>query len=400
MSLLQRKTRAAPAARSLAAGLAVLAILGGMPAQAQPAGTPVPEWSEAARQRLLLGPAEQADARMAERRRLLDAAEAALRAGDPASAREHLERAAMLLHAPDTEAALVRADLQAGEYRRALAFAAHAAGAHKRQWPAGMAMYAWLLGIGGQQRVADHLLSETQAQVPDTPELNDARLRLAQAWPVPGPVLDGLQLRPHALGDAVPAQARATGAGVLLPDGQSALTAAALLDGATAIWLRDGLGHTVAAERDGPADALGVQRLRLRGPLPRPAAAVASRPPFAGSPGYLLDHAAGGSEPAWPLLRQGFFGAVPRDGDELAGRPLGFELPAGPRGGPVFDADGRWAGLAVTGADGVDRLLSARRYVQPPAPAVEAGMPAARRPTADEVYELALRQTLQVLVLR
>lgn len=381
-----------------------LAAVGSQPARAQ-AAEPVPEWSEAARRRLLLGPSDQAGATLAERQRLLGEAEALLVTGQPLQARERLERAAMLLHAPDTESALVRADLQAGQYRRALAFAAHAAGAHKRDWPAGMAMYAWLLRIGGQERVADHLLAEALERTPGVPELQDAQRSLASPWPQAGPALDSLHLHPYALGTAVPPEARTTGAAVLLPDGAAALTAAGLLEGARTIWLRDGTGRTVAAERDGPADALGVQRLRLLTALPPPPVQTAARPPFAGSPGYVLDHAPGGHQPAWPLLRQGFFGNMPRAGDEVAGRPLGFDLPPGPRGGPVFDADGRLAGLAVTGADGMARLLPASRYLTAGSAAgtgVADGEPAVKRPrpAADEVYEQALRQTLQLLVLR
>ena len=61
-----------------------------------------------------------------------------------------------MLHAPDTEAAQVRAHMQAGDYRRALAFGAHAASAHRRDWPAGTALYAWLLQAGGQAAAARH----------------------------------------------------------------------------------------------------------------------------------------------------------------------------------------------------------------------------------------------------
>ena len=72
---------------------------------------------------------------------------------------------------------------------------------------------------------------------------------------------------------------------------------------------------------------------------------------------------------------------------------------AGPRGGPVLDAAGRWCGIAQH-RGGVDRMLpvSALRTAFGPwigAPAADA----AQRPQAavDEVYEGALRMTLQVI---
>ena len=81
---------------------------------------------------------------MKERAALLDAAEAALARGDTEAALAGFERAAGMLHAPDTEMGLVRSQMQAGQYRRALAFAAHTAGAHLEA-PAASALYAWLL---------------------------------------------------------------------------------------------------------------------------------------------------------------------------------------------------------------------------------------------------------------
>lgn len=58
------------------------------------------------------------------------AAQAALQDKDKAAAAT-IERAAMMLHAPDTEMGLVRSYMQAGHYRRALAFCAHTAGVHR-----------------------------------------------------------------------------------------------------------------------------------------------------------------------------------------------------------------------------------------------------------------------------
>ncbi len=52
--------------------------------------------------------------------------------------------------------------MQAGEYRRALSFGAHAAGAH-RDFPAATALYAWLLYVGGQDAFAARRLDAALA---------------------------------------------------------------------------------------------------------------------------------------------------------------------------------------------------------------------------------------------
>ena len=74
-------------------------------------------------------------------------------------------------------------------------------------------------------------------------------------------------------------------------------------------------------------------------------------------------------------------------------------MPRGPRGGPVFDANGRLAGIAITGRAGADQLIPVRLLR-------EAGVAVATNPrlgaqdtrvAADEIYELAMRSTLQVI---
>jgi hypothetical protein len=90
-------------------------------------------------------------------------------------------------------------------------------------------------------------------------------------------------------------------------------------------------------------------------------------------------------------------------------RRLGIDLPAvridAPQsllGGPVFDAAGRWVGLALPHVDGTPRaamrsvlVRSFGSLVGPP-PA-ERRAPGPHAPL-DEVYERALRTTLQVIV--
>lgn len=71
-------------------------------------------------------------------------------------------------------------------------------------------------------------------------------------------------------------------------------------------------------------------------------------------------------------------------------------MPSGPRGGPVFDAAGRLIGIAMASEQG-DALLAASslRGSVPNLPADE--RTTAARIALDELYERALRQTVQVL---
>lgn len=384
----------------LAAGASARAQVSGgeLPAQ-------VPDWSLAAQLRLY-GDGSAADAaRLVERQRLLDEAERQMALGQVAPAQELLDQAALVRHAADTELAQVRCHMQAGDYRRALVFGAHAAGAHRREAPSGMALYAWLLQVGGQNRVAQRMLQSAREEAPADAALALADQRLASAWPQADGVLmqRPLRLAPYAVGAVVPAGAQVLGTAVLLPGGRHALAPQALMPvSAGPLWLRNGLGQTVVARPLGTVDALGLQLLALDTALPAPLVAPAARAPFAGSPGYLLEFASGTgdqAQPAWPFLRQGFFAGLPAAGL----RPLGLDVPAGPRGGPVLDAAGRWVGIALRSADGRDQLVAVADLpldrLGLPEPAMAAEPPAAdgARPGVDEVYERGLRQALQLI---
>ena len=381
-----------------------------------PSHAQVPDWSLAAQQRLFGASSTAVDAQLAQRRALLDDGERLLATGDAAAAQARFDQAALMLHAPDTEALLVRSYMQAGDYRRALAFGAHAAGAHRREWPAGQALYVWLLHIGGQGVVARRLLDDALALAPDDARLLAARSQLATDWPRADGLLHQLPLRmaPYPVGDAVPADAQGVGSALLLATGDAALVPASVLGASAAgdrpIWLRNGLGQTVQARRAGDDESLGLVHLRLATPLPITPLATADREPFGGSPGYMVEYAPASSPAAaWPLLRQGFFA---RPGSVPGPRLLGIPAPAGPRGGPVFDAAGQLAGVAMAAADGTDRLLPlallAERFpalgLTPTHPVNPAGLPATaaragpQRADADAVYEQALRHALQVLV--
>lgn len=155
----------------------------------------MPDWSPPARQRLPTAGAPAVGGSVDLRRQRLDAGEQPLSLVDVQAARQAFDRAAMMLHAPVTEAALVRTHMQAGECRQALAFGAHAAGAHLRKWPAGTALHAWLLQVGGQGVVARQMLDEARVLAPDDAALLAAQAQLARPWPQPSSPLLALPLQ-------------------------------------------------------------------------------------------------------------------------------------------------------------------------------------------------------------
>lgn len=348
------------------------------------------------------------DAREAEARRapgrlaLLAQAEAALERGDAQAATAPLEAAAMLLHAGDTEMTQVRALMQAGQYRQALAFAAHAAGGHDDE-PVASGLYAWLLQAGGQRLAAQQLIDRALQRAPADQVLALTRRELATDAPEARGVLCEAphRMAPHASANA-PDMAgldavRRVGTAVLFNAGRSALAPAKALAGQRQIWLRNGLGQTVRAHVVKLLDGLGLVVLELATPLPAdPGFGAAPRDPFAGSPGYVVDYTEGADAlPQWPWLHPGFMGGMRAD----ASTPrLGINGSAGAHGGAVFDAAGRFAGIALGGADAPWVTLAALRAV---APDVAMLLPVGRQDGArggvDEVYERALRSVLQVL---
>ena len=329
----------------------------------------------------------------------LRAAEAALARGDTDAALAGFERAAGMLHAPDTEMGLVRTQMQAGQYRRALAFAAHTAGAHLEA-PAASALYAWLLQVGGQEAYARQVLDAAAKRSAGNEVLGATQRAFAATRVASGLLLERPhRMAPYPLPTPLASNARAIASAVLLGDGRFALAPSAGLAAGRRLWVRNGIGRTSPAAVDRSFAESGLALLVLEQPLPGPAQfaqfAIAPRDPFAGSPGFVVDHAASAdAAPQWPLLHAGFFAA----GVAGSNRPLGIETSAGSAGAAVFDAGGRWAGIALPGSRWVplSQLRGLLGDMLPAALVGDAG--ALSRIGADEVYERSLTVVLQVLV--
>ena len=302
------------------------------------------------------------------REKLLLAGEQALERGDALQAALLFQQAGFVKHAADAEIGLTRAYMQAGEYRRALAFAAHTAGAHPDS-AAGGALYARLLDLGDLSHVAARVLPPS-ATASSTPRFGPASPDSA----------------------TLPGDARAAASGVLVGDGRTAFAPAAALRGAERLWVRNGLGAVSAATLLRTFDELDLAVLLLEQP-PAPAVAeLVSGNLYPGATAFAVEYSNADAAPAWPALRSGFLGKP------LAGSKawrLGIDVPPGPHGGPVFDSAGRLCGIAVSG----ERLLPASLL----RPQIMAGSrqetAGGAKLTAEEIYERALAVTLQIIVL-
>lgn len=356
------------------------------------------ETASQARLRQLLQPRTAPSAvtpeRLREREALLTQAELLLSRLEVAEALARFEQAALILHAADTEMGIVRCYMQSGDYRRALAFGAHTAGAHL-DVVGGTALYAWLLHLGGQEAVAAQLLATALARSPEQPLLSQVKGELAKPWPhTAAPLLQApVRLAPYA--GSEPARARVVSAATLVRQGRFALVPSAALKPGARYWVRNGLGATVAARptQRGPRRA-GLAELELASALPAPDNGVAPASPFPGSMGIAFGYQAQpDAGPSWPMLKAGFVGAATQVAGE---RRLGIGLPADARGGPVLDAWGRLTGVSLAGPQG-GLLASVAPLFAAPGAAAPAPDGPAPRPSVDAMYEIGLKQALQLL---
>ena len=334
------------------------------------------------------------------RNTLMRDAEAALSHREVIEAEVLFGRAANIQHAADTEIGLVRTYMQAGAYRRALAFGAHTAGAHLDVL-GGSALYAWLLQLGGQQAIAQRLINDTLARHPDSAFMLAVAKQLSSERPLADTSLQipPTRLAPYGDNTGLPKNARVAGGAVLLSDGRQAIAPLVLIPASGKVWVRNGLGQLSQARILRRHAGLGIAVLTLEQALPV-AGELQSHtgPVFPGSAGYALEYVANATaDAAWPMMSIGFLGAPSGTGKQLA---LGIALKDGSGGGPVFDANGRLLGIAVSRHPQSPPDLVTVRDLQtvlgkPLAPPAPSGV--AARAVLDQMYEAGLLIGLQLI---
>ena len=269
--------------------------------------------------------------------------------GDARQAALLFQRAGFIKHAADAEIGLMRAYMQSGEYRRALAFAAHTAGAHPDP-----------VGQGALRAAARSRRPDGDRRAPGQGAAGAIRAVQPGIRPPAERCARGIERRA--------AQRRAP-----------ALSRSPPLN--EPLWVRNGLGALVPARVLRRIDELDLALLELERPLDGAALAAAPRDAFPGSPAFAVEYPASeDAAPAWPLLRVGFVGR----------KDLGIALPPGPRGGPVFDETAGWSAVALA-----ERLVPVSLLRRSSAATLAEAAP--QRITIEEIYERALAATLQVI---
>lgn len=339
-----------------------------------------------------------------ERAVLLARGEAALVRNDTDAAQTAFDNAASVLHAADTEMGLVRTYMQQGQYRRALAFAAHTAGSHPDD-ARGSALYAWLLHLGGQPVIAQKLLAENIARLPKQQLLLTVQKQLQTNAPsATGDLLSTpARMAPQGPLAGLPKRASVIASGLVIDSGKLVLVPTAVLGKRTQVWVRNGLGQLASAQRDPKRSDPTMTVLILRNKLAEPDALVlAPRDAFPGSPAFALEYnPSTTAHPQWPVLHTGFLASPQAHSTD---RPLGITLNPGPRGGPVFDEGGRLIGIAMAvlsnaGKPGnEDQLVLTSALHQRLGPALGTVASAQKqRVPVDQIYESALRSTVQII---
>jgi len=287
----------------------------------------------------------------------LDAARRALAAGDAAKAATIYESLTRQGESLEAEIGLVRASLQAGEFRKAVSWATLTAGEHTDSSEA-VALLAYLHDRAGYTELAIKTLKQLRTDRPNDPIAAAALATVLMDRGGKVSAADEAASRqwPRPAFEAIPVNERrvlAAGNGVIVDGGQHVLTYSAVLpDSASAIYVRNGLGKVRLAVRE-PGGATGpLVRLKITDPYPArwaiPKDQIAS--PDGARFCFAFGYSASG-DPAgrYPAISPGVvFRADAGTGGLMQ---ITGTLGAGHIGSPVFDPRGRLVGVSVgTGA--------------------------------------------------
>jgi hypothetical protein len=329
-----------------------------------------------------------------EVRALLRTAEALLQKLDGAGALNVFEQAALLVHSSEVEVGIVRAHMQVGQFERALAFCAHASGAHLDE-PVPTLLYAHLLKLSGRLAFSEQLMSKY-------------RLKFGKS----ADSVSGAKLDPYFEAAGLPANARMLGSGLCLPDGKRAVIPAAVFrEGVKHLWVRYGTGFLSKAHLVQNVDQRSLAIVRIEKPVRTQYAqwlALARRPAFPGSVSFGMRFRQRLAL-TWPVLWTSFIGEPPVNGLEghriitlpdpsldglgstmfdQTGAAIGLLVHASPRAGKKYGANSSpgqlqlapWTELGLS----TDELAGTSSLARP-------------KVAQDQLYQLGLNNTLQVI---
>ena len=354
----------------------------------------------------------------------LDAARRALAAGDAASAVTIYESLTQQGESLEAELGLVRAALQAGEFRKAMSWATLTAGEHTESSDA-VALLAWMHDRVGHTEQAIATLEQLRTDRPGDRVALAAlsNVRIERGASATGAEKSASLQWPRPTFEPFPVGTRrvlAAGNGIIVDRGRSVLTYAGVLpESAVAIYVRNGLGKVRRAERiagdeHGGKGAPGeLVRLRLTESypsawaLPGDQVVAPEGARFCFAFGYS---APGNSAGSYPAVSPGLvFRADAGTGGLMQ---ITSALGAGHIGSPVFDPRGRLLGLSVgtgdivIGGENLRRRVGAGQFAvravpargPSSAPSRPAG-PLPPMPAIEELYERLTPSVVQIISL-
>ncbi|MEJ0035426.1 MAG: trypsin-like peptidase domain-containing protein [Gammaproteobacteria bacterium] len=346
----------------------------------------------------------------------IDGARRALASGDAAKAVTIYESLTQQGESLEAELGLVRASLQAGEFRKAVSWATLTAGEHTDSSEA-VALLAYLHDRAGYTEQALQTLKQLRADRPDDPMAAAALATVLMDRGGKASAADEAASRkwPRPAFQAIPAEKRhviAGGNGIIVDGGRHVLTYSAVLPKAAAsIYVRNGLGKVRRAVREA-GDQHG-ELVRLKIAEPYPAAWALPKDQIASPDGVRFCFAFGYSassdlDGGYPAISPGLvFRADAGTGGLMQ---ITSALGAGHIGSPVFDPRGRLLGLSVgNGAITIDgenirsRVGSGQFAVRAVAAQPASGIPPRPSgplppmPAIEELYERLAPSIVQIV---
>lgn len=358
----------------------------------------------------------------------LDSARRALTSGDAATALTMYESLTQQGESLEAEIGLVKAALQAGEFRKAMSWATLTAGEHTESSDA-VALLAFMHDRIGHTEQALATLRQLQTDRPNDPVATaalshvlidrggNASSRATSAGGTAAKVASPDWLRPSF--EPIPigsTRVLSAGNGIIVDSGQHVLTYSAVLPkGATTIYVRNGLGKIRRAVREAGDQKGEIVRLRLTESypaawaLPQDQIVAPEGVRFCFALGY---RSPGNSAGAYPAVSPGL---VFRADAGIGGlMQVTSALGAGNIGSPVFDPRGRLLGLSVGTGDividgrnlrgNVGAGQFAIRVLPAPHGATKATIAAARpagplppMPAIEELYERLTPSLVQIV---
>ncbi|MDX1915235.1 MAG: hypothetical protein SFU55_06595 [Methylophilus sp.] len=317
-----------------------------------------------------------------------------LQHGQASQARSLLEQTANALHSEAIETALILTHMQNGEYSHALSAAAHTQAEHVNIADTCL-LYAWLLSIGGQTTFANTLLQENLARFPEHQSLRSMQSLLqGGTWNTAQlPKSEIAKFQPELVNpEKTYLNASIIGSATLL-DTTHAVMPYSLLS-TKKIWLRNGLGITVAASIEKTFPAQNIALLKLASPIAMAKPIhQADAPPKLGGLAYIVGYVKTNQvdQAYWPILKTDIIG-MPNTAQHWTLHVRQFYS-----GAPVWNDAGALIGITVTSDNGNTEILPIQQMAAAIDLNTESAYHAHTHVSMQDIYEQALSTSLQVM---